>query len=343
MENEIIEKNNSELVIYESTDGNIKLDVNLENETVWLSLEQMSKLFGRDKSVISRHIKHIFEEGELAKEKVVANFAITTKHGAIEGKTQTHIIDCYNLDVVISVGYRVKSLEGVRFRKWATERIKEYIVKGYTMDDERLKNLGGGKYFYELLNRIKDIRSSEKVLYRQVLDLYATAIDYNPKAEETIKFFKMVQNKFHYAAHGNTAAEVIYNRADSNKPFMGLTSFKGELPSINDIEIAKNYLTEEELMMLNNLVSGYFDFAEFQAMKHKTMRMRDYINQLDKILNSLDAEVLTSPGKISHKKAVEKAKTEYEKYQIKELSPIEKEYLNSIDKINQFAESLDKK
>lgn len=343
MENEIIEKNNSELVIYESTDGNIKLDVNLENETVWLSLEQMSKLFGRDKSVISRHIKHIFEEGELAKEKVVANFAITTKHGAIEGKTQTHIIDCYNLDVVISVGYRVKSLEGVRFRKWATERIKEYIVKGYTMDDERLKNLGGGKYFYELLNRIKDIRSSEKVLYRQVLDLYATAIDYNPKAEETIKFFKIVQNKFHYAAHGNTAAEVIYNRADSNKPFMGLTSFKGELPSINDIEIAKNYLTEEELMMLNNLVSGYFDFAEFQAMKHKTMRMRDYINQLDKILNSLDAEVLTSPGKISHKKAVEKAKTEYEKYQIKELSPIEKEYLNSIDKINQIVESLDKK
>lgn len=343
MENEIIEKNNSELVIYESTDGNIKLDVNLENETVWLSLEQMSKLFGRDKSVISRHIKHIFEEGELAKEKVVANFAITTKHGAIEGKTQTHIIDYYNLDVVISVGYRVKSLEGVRFRKWATERIKEYIVKGYTMDDERLKNLGGGKYFYELLNRIKDIRSSEKVLYRQVLDLYATAIDYNPKAEETIKFFKIVQNKFHYAAHGNTAAEVIYNRADSNKPFMGLTSFKGELPSINDIEIAKNYLTEEELMMLNNLVSGYFDFAEFQAMKHKTMRMRDYINQLDKILNSLDAEVLTSPGKISHKKAVEKAKIEYEKYQIKELSPIEKEYLNSIDKINQIAESLDKK
>lgn len=214
MRNEIMEKNNAELVIYESTDGNIKIDVNLKKETVWLSLEQMSKLFGRDKTVISRHIKHIFKEGELEKEKVVANFAITTKHGAIEGKTQTHIIDYYNLDVVISVGYRVKSLEVVRFRKWATERIKEYIVKGYTMDDERLKNLGGGKYFYELLNCIKDIRTSEKVLYRQVLDLYATAIDYNPKAEETIKFFKIVQNKFHYAAHGNTAAEVIYNRAD---------------------------------------------------------------------------------------------------------------------------------
>lgn len=343
MQNKIIENNKSELLIYEARDGNIKLDVNLESETVWLSLEQMSRLFGRDKSVISRHIKHVFEDGELERSMVVANFATTTKHGAIEGKMQTHLVDYYNLDLVISVGYRVKSLEGVRFRKWATERIKEYIIKGYTMDDERLKNLSGGKYFYELLNRIKDIRSSEKVLYRQVLDLYATAIDYNPKAEETIKFFKIVQNKFHYAAHGNTAAEVIYNRADSNKPFMGLTSFKGELSSINDIEIAKNYLTEEELAMLNNLVSGYFDFAEFQAMKHKTMRMKDYINQLDKILNSLDAEVLTNPGKISHRESIEKAKTEYEKYQVKELSPIEKEYLNSINKINQIAKSLDKK
>ena len=343
MENEIMKKNNSELVIYESKNGDIKLDVNLENETVWLSLEQMSKLFGRDKSVISRHIKHVFEEGELEREKVVAKFATTTKHGAIEGKTQTHFVDYYNLDVVISVGYRVKSLEGVRFRKWATERIKEYIIKGYTMDDERLKNLGGGKYFYELLNRIKDIRSSEKVLYRQVLDLYATAIDYNPKAEETIRFFKIVQNKFHYATHGNTAAEIIYNRADSNKPFMGLTNFKGELPSINDIEIAKNYLTEEELLMLNNLVSGYFDFAEFQALKHKPMRMKDYISQLDKILSSLDTKVLTNAGTVSHKEAIEKAKIEYQKYQIKELSPIEKEYLNSINKINQIAESLDKK
>lgn len=342
MKNDIIE-NKTELVIYESKDGNIKLDVNLENETVWLSLEQMTRLFGRDKSVISRHIKNIFSEGELDKDEVVANFATTTKHGAIDGKTQTHMLDYYNLDVAISVGYRVKSLEGVRFRKWATERIKEYIIKGYTMDDERLKNLGGGKYFYELLNRIKDIRSSEKVLYRQVLDLYATAIDYNPKAEETIKFFKIVQNKFHYAAHGNTAAEIIYNRADSNKPFMGLTNFKGELPSINDIEFAKNYLSEEELLMLNNLVSGYFDFAEFQALKHKPMRMKDYISQLDKILSSLDTKVLTNAGTVSHKEAIEKAKIEYQKYQIKELSPIEKEYLNSINKINQIAESLDKK
>ncbi len=340
MKNEVIEKNNSELVIYESKEGDIKLDVNLENETVWLSLEQMSRLFGRDKSVISRHIKHVFDEGELDKTSTVANFATVQSEGS---RSVERNIDYYNLDVVISVGYRVKSLEGVRFRKWATERIKEYIIKGYTMDDERLKNLGGGKYFYELLKRIKDIRSSEKVLYRQVLDLYATAIDYNPKAEETIKFFKIVQNKFHYAAHGNTAAEVIYNRVDSNKPFMGLTSFKGELPSINDIEIAKNYLTEEELIMLNNLVSGYFDFAEFQAMKHKTMRMKDYINQLDKILNSIDAKVLKNSGSISHKDAIDKAKIEYKKYQVKELSPIEKEYLNSINKINEIAKRLDNK
>lgn len=334
MKNEVIENNKSELVIYESKDGSIKLDVNLESETVWLTANQMSLIFGRDEKVIRKHINNVFNDGELDREN-------NTQKMRVAGVKQ--LVSYYNLDVIISVGYRVKSLEGVRFRKWATAIIKEYIIKGYTMDDERLKNLGGGKYFYELLNRIKDIRSSEKVLYRQVLDLYATAIDYNPKAEETIKFFKIVQNKFHYAAHGNTAAEVIYKRADSNKPFMGLTSFKGELPSINDIEIAKNYLTEEELMMLNNLVSGYFDFAEFQAMKHKTMKMLDYINQLDKILNSLDAKVLKDAGKISHKVAIEKAKLEYEKYQIKELSPIEKEYLESINKINKVVEKINKK
>lgn len=338
MKNELIKENKTELLIYESTNGNIKLDVNLEGETVWLSLEQMTRLFGRDKSVISRHIKNIFEEGELERNvSTIANFATVQKEGIRKVERN---IDYYNLDVIISVGYRVKSLEGVRFRKWATARIKEYIIKGYIMDDERLKNLGGGKYFYELINRIKDIRSSEKVLYRQVLDLYATAIDYNPNAPETIRFFKIVQNKFHFAAHGNTAAEVIYNRVDANKPFMGLTSFKGELPSINDIEIAKNYLTEEELLMLNNLVSGYFDFAEFQAMKHKPMRMKDYINQLDKILDSLDANILLNAGKISHKEAIEKAKLEYGKYQIKELTSIEKEYLKSINKINEIAEKL---
>ena len=339
MENEIIKKGDSELIIYESKDGKTKLDVSFEGETVWLSLDQMAKLFGRDKSVISRHIKNVFEDGELEKNSTVAFFATVQKEGNREVERN---IDYYNLDVIISVGYRVKSLEGVRFRKWATSKIKEYIIKGYTIDDERLKNLGGGKYFYELLNRIKDIRSSEKVLYRQVLDLYATAIDYNPKAEETIKFFKIVQNKFHYAVHGNTAAEVIYNRVDSNKPFMGLTSFKGELPSINDIDIAKNYLTEEELLMLNNLVSGYFDFAEFQAMKHKPMYMKDYLNQLDKILDSLDAKVLINSGKISNDKAVEKAKIEYKKYQVKELTGIEKEYLNSIKDINKIVDNIDK-
>lgn len=232
MKNELIEENKTELVIYESQDGNIKLDVNLENETVWLSLVQMTRLFGRDKSVISRHIKNIFAEEELNRDEVVEKIATTTKHGAIDGKIQTHLVDYYNLDVVISVGYRVKSLEGVRFRKWATARIKEYIIKGYSMDDERLKSLGGGKYFYELLNRIKDIRSSEKVLYRQVLDLYATAIDYNLNAEETIKFFKIVQNKFHFAAHGNTAAEVIYNRADSNKLLWGLRTLKASCQAL---------------------------------------------------------------------------------------------------------------
>lgn len=329
----------NELVIYESKDGKIKLDVNIENETVWLSLPQMSKLFGRDKSVISRHIKNIFEEGELESTSTVANFATVQ----MEGKRNIERnIDYYNLDVVISVGYRVKSLEGVRFRKWATERIKEYIIKGYTMDDDRLKNLGGGRYFYELLNRIKDIRSSEKVLYRQVLDLYSTAIDYNPNSEETIKFFKIVQNKFHYATSGNTAAEIIYNRADSSKPFMGLTNFKGELSSINDIDVAKNYLSEEELLMLNNLVSGYFDFAEFQALKHKPMKMHDYINQLDKILNSVDAKVLNNSGSISHKDAIKKANMEYRKYQVKELSPIEKEYLKSISDISRITNAIKK-
>ena len=210
------------------------------------------------------------------------------------------------------------------------------------MDDERLKNLGGGKYFYELLNRIKDIRSYEKVLYRQVLDLYATAIDYNPKSEETIKFFEIVQNKFHYAVHGHTAAEIIYNRADSNKPFMGLTNFKGELPSISDIDVAKNYLLEEELLLLNNLVSGYFNFSEFQAIKHKSMRMIDYINQLDKILSSLDTKILTNSGTVSHKNAIDKAKEEYKKYQVKELTSIEKEYLNSIKNLGEIVENIDR-
>lgn len=327
MENTI--NTNSKLLIYVTTDGKIKLDVSLENETVWLTQAQMAELFGKSRSTISEHIKNVFDEGELEEKSNVGKTEIANSDKPVK---------IYSLDVVISVGYRVKSLEGVRFRRWATERIKEYIIKGYTLDDNRLKNLGGGKYFYELLNRIKDIRSSEKVLYRQVLDLYSTAIDYDSKSEETKKFFKIVQNKFHYAAHGHTASEVIYSRVNADKPFMGLTTFEGELPSIKDIEIAKNYLTEEELLMLNNLVSGYFDFAEFQAMKHKPMRMQDYLNQLDKILMSVDANILNNAGNISHQKAMEKAKREYDKYQTKEFNSIEKEYLNSIKTLNKIVE-----
>lgn len=327
MENTI--NTNSKLLIYVTTDGKIKLDVSLENETVWLTQAQMAELFGKSRSTISEHIKNVFDEGELEEKSNVGKTEIANSDKPVK---------IYSLDVVISVGYRVKSLEGVRFRRWATERIKEYIIKGYTLDDNRLKNLGGGKYFYELLNRIKDIRSSEKVLYRQVLDLYSTAIDYDPKSEETKKFFKIVQNKFHYAAHGHTASEVIYSRVNADKPFMGLTTFEGELTSIKDIEIAKNYLTEEELLMLNNLVSGYFDFAEFQAMKHKPMRMQDYLNQLDKILMSVDANILNNAGNISHQKAMEKAKREYDKYQTKEFNSIEKEYLNSIKTLNKIVE-----
>lgn len=324
---------NQNIIIYQNEKGDIKLDVNLDNETVWLTQEQMARLFGKDRSTITEHIKNIFEEGELDEKTSVG-----ISHESTGGRKPK----IYNLDVIISVGYRVKSLEGVRFRKWATERIKEYIIKGYTIDDERLKNLGGGNYFNELLNRIKDIRTSEKVLYRQVLDLYATSLDYNPTAKETIEFFKIVQNKFHYAAHGHTAAEVVYDRIDSNKPFLGLTSFSGELPSIKDIKVAKNYLNEDELKLLNNLVSGYFDFAEFQAMKHKPMYMKDYLKQLDKILESLDADILIDSGKVSHKKAMIKAEDEYRKYQVKTLTSIEEEYLKSINQLNGSIKQINK-
>jgi hypothetical protein len=243
----------------------------------------------------------------------------------------------YNLDVIISVGYRVKSIQGTRFRQWATSRLHEYIVKGFTMDDERLKNLGGGAYWKELLDRIKDIRSSEKVLYRQVLDLYATSTDYDPKSALSVKFFKIVQNKLHYAAHGHTAAEVIYERADSDKPFMGLTTFKGDIPTINDIKIAKNYLSADELKILNNLVSGYFDFAEIQAMRHKPMYMKDYIQQLDNILSSTGEELLADAGGVSHQEAMDKALKEYRKYQVKTVSPVEQAYFDTIKQLEKKA------
>ena len=316
--------NSGEIIIYQGKDGLTKIDVKMENESVWLTLDQMADLFDRNKSTISRHIKNIFEENELTRDSVVANFATT----AADGKT--YQVDYYNLDVVISVGYRVKSIIGTHFRQWATERIKEYMIKGFTMDDERLKNLGGGNYWKELLDRIRDIRSSEKVLYRQVLDLYATSVDYNPKSTESITFFKIVQNKLHFAAHGHTASEVIYERADSKKPFMGLTSFSGNMPTAKDIKIAKNYLEADELKVLNNLVSGYFDFAEIQAMRKKPMYMNDYITQLDNILGSTGENLLTDAGKISHELAMKKAMTEYRKYQEKTLTDVEQTYLETI-------------
>ncbi|MCI5520813.1 MAG: virulence RhuM family protein [Treponema sp.] len=317
-------KNKGEIIIYQTQDGETKLSVNLQDETVWLSLDQIAELFQRDKSTISRHIKNVFEEGELQRNSVVANFATT----AVDGKT--YQVEYFNLDMIICVGYRVKSQRATQFRIWATNVLKEYIKKGFVMDDERLKGNGGGSYWNELLDRIRDIRSSEKVLYRQVLDLYATSVDYNPKSDESIQFFKIVQNKLHYAAHGHTAAEVIYDRADAEKPFMGLTNFEGELPSINDVKIAKNYLSESELKILNNLVSGYFDIAEINAIEHRPMYMSDYVAQLDSILSSGNRKLLEGAGKISHEQAMEKAKEEYRKYQVLTLSPVEKAYLESL-------------
>ncbi len=317
-------ENKGEVVIYQTEDGLTKLEVNLQDETVWLSIDQMAELFQRDRSVIGKHIRNIFKEGELVKESVWAKFAYTASDG------KDYNVDYYNLDVIISVGYRVKSQRGTQFRIWANSVLKEYIIKGFAMDDERLKGNGGGNYWKELLDRIRDIRSSEKVLYRQVLDLYATSVDYNPKSEESIQFFKIVQNKLHYAAHGHTAAEVIYERANAEKPFMGLTSFSGELPSLKDIGVAKNYLKEDELKILNNLVSGYFDLAEINAIEHKPMYMSDYVEQLDSILTSGNRKLLEGSGKVSHDEAMKKAKTEYRKYQEITLSPVEEEYLKSI-------------
>ena len=318
---------NGNIIIYQTEDGLTKLDVQLHDETVWLSLDMMAQLFQRDKSTISRHIKNIFAEGELQTSAVVANFATTASDG------KTYQVDYYNLDVIISVGYRVKSLRGTQFRIWATQRLKEYIIKGFTMDDERLKGNAGGNYWKELLSRIRDIRSSEKVLYRQVLDLYATSVDYDPKSEESVRFFKIVQNKLHYAAHGHTAAEVIYERADADKPFMGLTTFSGELPALKDISVAKNYLSESELKILNNLVSGYFDLAEINAMEHKPMYMSDYVQQLDSVLSVGKRPLLEGAGSVSHAQAIEKATAEYRKWQINTLSPVEQEYMSTIKAI----------
>lgn len=330
------DQSQGEIVIYQAEDGLTKVECRFVDETVWLTQQQMAELFHTSRSNIVEHIGHIYEEGELDEVSTCRKF----RQVRMEGNRQvTRELPFYNLDMIISLGYRVKSLIATQFRRWATERLKEYMIKGFTMDDERLKNLGGGNYWRELLERIRDIRSSEKVMYRQVLDLYATSVDYNPRSAESVAFFKMVQNKLHYAAHGHTAAEVIYERADADKPFMGLTTFSGDFPTAKDIGIAKNYLTEEELRVLNQMVSGYFDFAEVQAIRHRPMYMSDYVEQLDNILRATGEEVLTHTGKISHAQAMEKAKAEYKRYQAQTLSPVEEEYLKTIKQLGKTAKT----
>ena len=322
-----MEYNKGNIIIYQSEDGNTHLEVRLDDKTVWLSQQQMADLYQTSRTNVVEHIKHIYEENELTEEATCQKF----RQVRIEGTREvTRELPFYNLDMIISLGYRVKSSIATKFRQWATARLTEYIIKGFTMDDERLKQIGGGNYWKELLDRIRDIRSSEKVMYRQVLDIYATAVDYDPKSDNSIEFFKIVQNKLHFAAHGHTAAEVVFERADAEQPMMGLTSFQGNFPSLKDVKIAKNYLNKDELKVLNNLVSGYFDFAEIQAIKHLPMYMADYIQQLDTILISTGEPLLTGSGSISHNQAMEKAETEYRKFEVKTLSPVEQAYLETI-------------
>jgi len=319
--------NNTELIIYKTADGTTKIDVRMENETVWLSQAQMVELFQTTKQNVSLHINNIFKEGELIENSVVKEYLTT----AADGKKYS--TKFYNLDVVISVGYRVKSLRGTQFRIWALNVLKEYLVKGFAMNDDLLKKAGGGSYWRELLGRIRDIRSSEKVFYRQVLDLYATSVDYDPRAKESVEFFKIVQNKLHFAAHGHTAAEIIVKRANAELPFMGLTAFEGEKPRKNEVGIAKNYLNETELATLNRMVSAFFDLAELQAMNHKHMYMKDWLHEVDDFAGRYGKGVLQNAGEVSHKTALEKAEKEYEKYQqktVEEISPVERDFLVSI-------------
>ena len=325
--------NDNNIIVYQNDDGSLHIDVHLEDDTVWLTQQQMADLYQTSKSNVSEHIKHIFEDGELDEISVVRKFRTT----AADGKNYN--TKCYNLDMIISLGYRVKSVTATRFRQWATKRINEYIRKGFTMDDERLKDLGGGGYWKELLERIRDIRASEKVFYRQVLDIYATSIDYDPRAEISIEFFKKVQNKIHYAVHGQTAAEVIYSRADSEKEFMGLMSFKGSRPHLSDAVVAKNYLDEKELRSLGQLVSGYLDFAERQAEREQVMTMKDWAEHLDRILTMSGEKLLEGAGSVSHKQAIDKATVEYKKYQAKSLSEAEEDYLNAIKSIEKKAKT----
>lgn len=335
--NKEIKNDNGEILIYNTEDGLTKIDVHFVDETVWLSQAQLCKLYQTSKSNISEHIKHIFEEGELSEESVVRNFRTTSSDG------KNYNILHYNLDMIISLGYRIKSKIATNFRRWATERLKEYIIKGFAIDDDRLKNLGGSNYFKELLDRIRDIRSSEKVFYRQVLDLFATSIDYNANTEEAKLFFATVQNKMHYAIHNHTAAELIYGRVDSEKEFMGLTIFKGELPTLKEAKTAKNYLTEKELKGLNNLVSGYLDFAERQAQKEIPMTMKDWVEHVDKILAAAGENLLTGSGTVSRPQMENKVETEYKKYSMKTFSQVEKDYLNELKRLEILAKKVTQK
>lgn len=316
-----------DIVIYQADDGTPRLEVRVAEDTVWLSQQQLADLFQTSRTNVVEHIKHVYAEGELSEEATCRDFRQVRLEGTRE---VSRVIGFYNLDMIISVGYRVKSAVATRFRIWATERLREYLVKGFTMDDERLKGSGGGRYWRELLERIRDIRSSEKVLYRQVLDLYATSVDYDPRRPESREFFQVVQNKLHYAAHGRTAAEVIATRADAGKPFMGLLTFSGASPRKADIGIAKNYLDQAELTRLNTLVSAYFDAAEFRAQRREPTYMSDWLGHLDRLIVALDAEVLTGSGSVSHQRALDKAAAEYDKYKEQrdaEPSPAERDYL----------------
>ena len=326
----------SNVIIYTTEDGAAKIELRLENGTVWLSQAEIAELFQTTKQNISKHIQAIFGDQELDETATVNQQLIVQNEGDRE---VSRAISFYNLDVILAVGYRVRSVRGVQFRRYASTVLKEYLEKGFALNDERLKNLGGGNYWKELLDRIRDIRSSEKVMYRQVLELYATAIDYDPKSDESLAFFKMVQNKLHFAAHGKTASEIIYFRVDSDKPFAGLTSFKGSRPTQAEAMIAKNYLSEQELKVLNNIVSAYFDFAELNAIEEREMRMADFVRELDRILSSAGRKLLENAGTISHTQAEAKAKLEYQKYKAKTLEQVEKEYLKAIEALEHQAKS----
>lgn len=325
----------SEIILYETSDGEFRLEVQLVDETVWLTQQQMAELFGKARTTVLGHIQNIFAEGELQENLVCRDFRHTTHHGAIEGKTQTNTVNYYNLDVIISVGYRVKSQRGTQFRIWATQRLREYLVKGFAMDDQRLKEAGNSRYFEELLARIRDIRSSEKVFWRKVLDIYATSIDYDPKSEASREFFAKVQNQLHWAAHGHTAAEVIHQRADASRPQMGVTNHPGDSLLKRDVEIAKNYLKEDELNLLNRIVTAYLELAEIQALNQTPMTMSEWIDRLQKFLAMTGRDILTDAGKISHDQALTKAHTEFSKFKQKELSApsaAEQDFIESTEK-----------